>query len=498
MTPADAEVYFILFKVLTEDDLSFLAKRSNQSKLNPIRNSLFPEKTASGGSSSGLFADFRELIIFMFLQTFSTSLKHNIDMKQKEFNAQWEPNVFGHFNESIRGNPPSPLLSQLSSPRSQTTRIPMNNEYPQAAKFLKNNIKQILKFIVGDLTTRNNPHVNISPDDFDILSFLFNDDPQMGGFAGLSLSEFSGLFKNPKVSITAAADWISNNIASENTNNVVYLQNMNKSVTMKDKQACGNREVRIIGCEDTYIYIDACVSYMSIVNCINTHVFVASVERICTIDKCENLTLTVASNFIRIGNTIDSTINYYGSFHPVLFGDNRSVVLGPYNANYIGLPERIKEARISTIQPNVTYFDDPLVVNALENSGTSFKIQKIEDFINLVLPDTLKPITGNMTKAFDALYFGANENRHHLKNEGNPQEEEPGVLPILCPSAYRDEIKRRHLKNIETREMINSLKLDGEGQKLLHFILQSNFKDYLVTSGALKPIIEMTKMITKD
>ena len=224
MAPADAEVYFVLFKVLTEDDLSFLAKRSNQAKLNPIKeNSLFPGKTANLAATSGLYADFRELIIFMFLQTFSTSLRHNIDLKQKEFNAQWEPNVFGHFNESIRGNPPSPLLSQLSSPRSQTTRIPLNNEYPQAAKFIKNNIKQILKFIVGDLTTRNNPHVNLSPDDFDILSFLFTQDPQLGGFAGMSLSEYSGLFKNSKVSLTAAADWIGNNISPENTSKMKYL-----------------------------------------------------------------------------------------------------------------------------------------------------------------------------------------------------------------------------------------------------------------------------------
>jgi len=68
-------------------------------------------------------------------------------------------------------------------------------------------------------------------------------------------------------------------------------------------------------------------------NCVNCTVFVSAVSRITTIDKCEKTKVTITSNFLRVGNTIDSTVNFYGAYPPVLYGDNRSITLGPYNAN---------------------------------------------------------------------------------------------------------------------------------------------------------------------
>ena len=86
---------------------------------------------------------------------------------------------------------------------------------------------------------------------------------------------------------------------------------------------------------------------VSIINCVNTVVFVAAVNKACTIEKCENVIVTVTSNFLRVGNTIDSKIYYYGSYFPILYGDNRSIILGPNNANYNELLERMKASKIS-------------------------------------------------------------------------------------------------------------------------------------------------------
>ena len=98
-----------------------------------------------------------------------------------------------------------------------------------------------------------------------------------------------------------------------------------------------------MNCEDSYIYIDSSVEYLTINNCTNSTIFVASVKKITSIEKCENVSITVASNMIRIGNTIDSTIYYFGSYNPILYGDNRSITLAPNNANYTELIDRLKE-----------------------------------------------------------------------------------------------------------------------------------------------------------
>ncbi len=233
-------------------------------------------------------------------------------------------------------------------------------------------------------------------------------------------------------------------------------------------------------------------------NCVNTTVFVAAVKKVCTVDKCENLTLTVASNFLRIGNTIDSTINYYGSFNPMLYGDNRSITIGPYNANYTELIERIKEAEIPIIYKNIQSYDNPTVLNDNENHNINHKIQKFDDFSTIILPENFKPIPVSLIKNYDPLLFGINEKQLSANDDLALLSGTNCILPILCPNTYRDGIKLRYKNYRNLQSEISQLSLGGEEQKILHFALQAHFKEWLVHSGSLKPILEMAKMIDKE
>jgi hypothetical protein len=42
---------------------------------------------------------------------------------------------------------------------------------------------------------------------------------------------------------------------------IIYMNGLNKCVTVKD-QSLQNKDVRIVGCEDSYIYIDTNVSHL--------------------------------------------------------------------------------------------------------------------------------------------------------------------------------------------------------------------------------------------
>ena len=88
------------------------------------------------------------------------------------------------------------------------------------------------------------------------------------------------------------------------------MNGLNKCVTIRDN-AIQNRDVRLLGCEDSYIYIDTNVKYMQIQNCVNCTILVAAVNKACLIDKCENTTITVASNYLKIGNSVDCTLFCY-------------------------------------------------------------------------------------------------------------------------------------------------------------------------------------------
>ena len=67
---------------------------------------------------------------------------------------------------------------------------------------------------------------------------------------------------------------------------------------------------------------------------------------ITSITSCEKITVCVASNYIKISNTIDSIIHYYGSYPPILYGDCRSIILAPNNSNTEKTLQRLREASI--------------------------------------------------------------------------------------------------------------------------------------------------------
>jgi len=110
--------------------------------------------------------------------------------------------------------------------------------------------------------------------------------------------------------------------------------------------------VRILGCEDSYIYIDTNVAFMQISNCTNCTIMVAAVNKTCSIDKCENVTVCVASNFVRIGNCIESTIHSYNQLEPpIIYGDTRNLVMAPHNTSYFELLTHLRAADIVFIPP---------------------------------------------------------------------------------------------------------------------------------------------------
>lgn len=492
----DAEAYFFLYKILTESDMSFLTKINTQQPIDTNIKSTSMQKAKSLSAYNSLtgspvVADIRTLVVFVFLQTFMSSFRNNFELKQKEFNTQWEPHH--QFTETIRGSLPNPHFSSpIHSPRSKTTRIAFTNEYNQMSFFLKANIRQVLKFVSIDLSSDENSNALITEAEFNMLRMLFQPERNDPGMQTLPLSKYTNLFKeSPKVSINEASDWLANNSSLGDTGDVFYIQGLNKSVTVKDRLLCSNKEVRVLNCEESYIYIDACVKFISIVNCVNTTVFVASVKKVCTVDKCENLTLTVASNYLRVGNTIDSTINYYGSFNPVLYGDNRSIIIGPYNANYTELIDRIKEAEIPITFKNIQSYDNALVLSNPDNSNINHKIQKVEDFSNIILPENFKPIPHTHIGNYDSLVFGGNEDISSLSGTNC-------ILPVLCPNTYRDNVKNRHKSYKDIQKEISQSGLGSEEQKILQFAIQSSYKEWLLYSGALKPIIEMAKMIDKE
>lgn len=74
---------------------------------------------------------------------------------------------------------------------------------------------------------------------------------------------------------------------------------------------------------------------------------VAAVNKACSIDKCENVTVCVASNFVKIGNCVDCTVYSYTAIcPPIIYGDTRNLLMAPHNTAYFELQNHLKNADI--------------------------------------------------------------------------------------------------------------------------------------------------------
>ena len=148
-------------------------------------------------------------------------------------------------------------------------------------------------------------------------------------------------------------DWLSQIISShENEEEIVYMNGLNKCVNIKEQNQIQNKDVRIVGCEDSYIYIDTNVSYMQISNCVNCTIMIAAVNKTCSIDKCENVVVCVASNFLKIGNCVDCTIHTFTQMsQPIIFGDTRNLVMAPHNTSYFEMLTHLRAADLLFIPP---------------------------------------------------------------------------------------------------------------------------------------------------
>jgi hypothetical protein len=103
-----------------------------------------------------------------------------------------------------------------------------------------------------------------------------------------------------------------------------------------------------------------------------------------SIDKCENTIVSGATNCVRIGNSIDSQFYVYSTLSaPILFGDNRSILLAPHNVGYPEMMNHIKRAKIETNMKNIHNFATPIEMTFVEKSHT---IMAPKDFFKLVLP----------------------------------------------------------------------------------------------------------------
>ena len=350
----------------------------------------------------------------------------------------------------------------MASPRSKAAKIQYTmSDYQLQLQFVKFNLKQILNLISAE--TQPVDFITLSASDLNSLRILLKPIRSDGSTAPQSLSSFapffSGASSTSKAKLLTIADWITSLLSTKQCVNTVDVCNLCKAVTIYGDEFLG-KDIRMMGFEESYVYVNTAVSHLYISNCINCTIMVAAIENTCTLDKSEQVNLSVAANMIRVGNSVDCKLNMYVVERPILYGDSRHVVLGPHNVGYDELMTQIKRSKIPIVPTHIENWANPLLMMT-EKDWYSLLSEK--DYSKLELPPKFK------------------DDEH-----------------VLAPPKYLEVLNMRIKALNDLSEKIKSEKLTPEQQEKLHNAIQGFFREWASTTREVKSIERLVKMIDES
>lgn len=144
---------------------------------------------------------------------------------------------------------------------------------------------------------------------------------------------------------------------------------------------------------------------------------------------------------------------------PILYGDNRNIVLAPHNVGYSNLIDHLGDAKIPVSASYVKNYSKPVLTNG---DRSSYSLLDESDFFKLALPDNF--INASL---------------------------------LLTPQNYLDAILKRMKIFTDIQTKISESKLNSDEEKMLHVAIQGYFREWLVTNNHHKKINELIKLIDK-
>lgn len=211
---------------------------------------------------------------------------------------------------------------------------------------------------------------------------------------------------------------------------------------------------RIFCNHQTTIYCIQALSHVAIFGCTNCTIVLGVVSKVVTIEHCEKIRVVCATRSLRVNNCSDIRVYCCSNTPPLCGVGNRAIELAPYNTYYPALEHHLQEAGVN---PKLNYWDAPL------------SVMKDKASISLLPPSLFTPI------AIPFSSVGA--------TTSNP-----------CPlsAEYTRELTEKVRVATEVCHSIRelSLKNKDKGGDLLRPIA-SHFRDWLISSGNLKQVLDI-------
>ncbi len=320
-------------------------------------------------------------------------------------------------------------------------------------------------------------------------------------------------------------------------------------------------DVHVSGCSDAHIYLLQPFEHATISVCTGCTIVVGAVAGLLQVVDCERTTITSAARRVLVSNCYDVTYNIFTPSPPLLVGDNRNCQFAPYNTYYDGLREDLLATGLAALLVSQEIVTDPLYGPALQCASNKWKqpveLAKMCDLLQAqaIAPRSTSPIPGSSPGADDKAFskdtddvvkgpsllpasefqvlfvpfIGEATKERRVRQEAMVDEytvqtatsednlsissgpKHSGIGSMYCnnladvlqlsPFQLPKEFERKALVKAERmKNLQNAIQthLTPEQQMKLEEELNSGFRDWLVTSGNLRQVLDLVKMESKE
>lgn len=238
----------------------------------------------------------------------------------------------------------------------------------------------------------------------------------------------------------------------------------------------------IVACHGACIVCLPQATHAHVIGCSDCIIYLGPIIGVLTIEHCERVRVVGPCGRVRLVNCIDTKINLWTGYRPLLLGDCRGIVAGPYCARYPNAKMHVES--ICSVKDVIIgeawkhpILSDAGGVDEDDLDPSVFSLQSVDDFC-------FEPIAG--------AFFNGNSTL--IGNLGD------GVVNELVPIPLEYEVKMTERKHIAKANMsmiqdsiagaVKAGRVGGapQAKQDIHAAVQQAFREWLLSSGNIESV----------
>eukprot|EP00271_Cylindrocystis_brebissonii_P008808 TRINITY_DN23304_c0_g1_i1.p1 TRINITY_DN23304_c0_g1~~TRINITY_DN23304_c0_g1_i1.p1 ORF type:complete len:691 (-),score=144.94 TRINITY_DN23304_c0_g1_i1:1150-3222(-) len=257
---------------------------------------------------------------------------------------------------------------------------------------------------------------------------------------------------------------------------MTVIEGVTKMSVLKGENDIENGVVRISHCHDAVVYVLAPLRYASIVGCSDSIIILGPTGRAVKGENCERVQVIAACARMRISTCRDCIFHLGTNQSPLAIGDNHNLQVAPYNTFYPKLESQLSQAGVD---PTLNRWDKPITLSVADplsmmaNSAGAADAQA--EGPALLPPEKFVPFV---------VPFRAITDAQQQQTRGNP-------FPL--PKTYLTALQVK-TKTVESlRQTLKTAVLEEGKKKELTNVIQAHFKDWLIASGNIRQVYDLSR-----